>query len=429
MQAPVMATRTGVGYARRSVAGPGSVRVVIALALCAGVSVDDTGARTPSAEDVRVRPVHVLIADDASAATVRGETITLEPAAGPVVRLADEVALQAVDGELRVDSQGLRFASARVGSEGAGPLTVKVQRQGRWSPEAVYPGRLRFFHEGDGLLAIVNEVDLEPYVACVVASEAWPTFAAEALRAQAIASRSYVVYQMTRRRDAGVAGFDLSATQGSQAYRGLRDDALGKKAADAAEYTRGLVLTFEEKGEERLFCTYYNAACGGMSQSAAPLGAESDVPPLRGGVACDFCRIAPADTYRWGPVRIPIGEVQSRVWARFPELASVGELRAISAAARSPQGRIVTIRLAGATGNAEDVSAERFRLAVGGSLMKSCDCRVRVTGNEVLFDQGKGFGHGLGMCQWGAQGQALQGRQAAEILRFYYPDSRLTRVY
>jgi len=73
--------------------------------------------------------------------------------------------------------------------------------------------------------------------------------------------------------------------------------------------------------------------------------------------------------------------------------------------------------------------AERFRLAVGPTVVRSTDCRIRVSGDEVIFENGKGYGHGLGLCQWGMQGLAQSGKHAAEILRFYYPGSKLTRVY
>jgi len=52
-----------------------------------------------------------------------------------------------------------------------------------------------------------------------------------------------------------------------------------------------------------------------------------------------------------------------------------------------------------------------------------------VKDGEMIFENGKGYGHGLGLCQWGTQGQAQAGKQAAEILRFYYPDAKLTRAY
>jgi len=288
-----------------------------------------------------------------------------------------------------------------------------------------YPGRLHVIVES-GLLSVINEVPVERYVACVVANEVWPDFAVEAFRTQAIVTRTYVLYHMLRRPD---ATYDVAATQGSQVYRGIRADAVGRRAAEAAEYTRGLVCTYRDNGRDRLFCSYYSAVCGGMSQSAAKLGAEGDIAPLAGGVRCDYCRIAPGQAYRWGPVRIGSGEVLAKLIARYPEFAGLGEITAVTPVESTPTGRAVTLRITGSSGGSRELLAERFRLAVGPNTVRSTDCKIQVSEGEVIFEDGKGFGHGLGLCQWGMQGQALKGRSAAEILRYYYPGSRLARVY
>lgn len=321
----------------------------------------------------------------------------------------------------------VRFAEAALlRPQGGDSITVSVYRGGDWSPGVAYSGALRLSRGADDRLDLVNEVDVERYVACVVASEVWPTFETIALRAQAIAARTFVLYQMKRR---GRAAFDVSATQGSQVYRGLRTDRVGRRAAEAASYTRGIVLSWRSDGKLRLFCTYYSAACGGMSQSAAIFGEEGDIEPLRGGVRCDECRIAPGGTYRWGPVRMKEAEVRSRLISVYPKMASLGRIREIKVLEKTPSGRPVRLSIVGSGGESFDLLAERFRLAIGGSTIRSTDCRIRVSEDEIVFDKGRGFGHGLGLCQWGMQGLALKGKRASEILRHYYPGSSLARAY
>jgi stage II sporulation protein D len=75
------------------------------------------------------------------------------------------------------------------------------------------------------------------------------------------------------------------------------------------------------------------------------------------------------------------------------------------------------------------MTAERFRLIVDPNRILSTDFQLSVRNGIATFDHGKGFGHGLGLCQWGMQGQALAGRPAGEILRYYYPGATITRVY
>ncbi len=294
-----------------------------------------------------------------------------------------------------------------------------------WTEPHAYYGAMRVDIGDDHGIRVINVVDLEPYVACVVAAEVWPTFQSEAFRAQAIAVRTFVLYQKQRRTS---ASFDISATQGAQVYRGIRDDATGRRAEEAARHTRGIVCTWNKDGVDRLFSTYYSSACGGMSQSAAIFGKADDIPPLAGGVACDYCRIAPRGTYRWGPSRLPAHEVLRRLVTRYPKLASLNRLVRIIPIQTTRRGRLIRLKLVGSSGETHELLAERFRLAVGPDIMRSTDCKIRLEHGSVVFSRGRGFGHGLGLCQWGMQGQALEGKRADEILKYYYPGSRLQQA-
>ena len=382
--------------------------------------------------DLQIKPrlVRVLIAADVrrlrldadgpvSVRDNNGQPLNQLPALHGVV-------VEAQGSVLRIGSRTCDAAEVLLTPERAS-LRAAVEQGDAWSAGLEYPGALRVAMNKAGTLDAINLVDIEEYVAAVVANEVWPTFDQEALRAQAVVSRTFVLYQMNRRPAGEV---DLTATQSSQVYRGLRRDEVGRLAKEAAEFTRGIVLTYrDEGGVPRLFCTYYSAACGGSSQSAALLGPEGDVPPLRGGVACDYCRIAPGDAYRWGPVALETTEVLSRLRGRFAELSDVTSIRAIEAVQTTNSGRPVTWRVIGAAGEQYDFLAERLRLAIDGGVIRSTDCRIRVADGRVIFENGKGYGHGLGLCQWGMQGQALEGRRAGQILTYYFPGASLTRVY
>ena len=336
-----------------------------------------------------------------------------------IVKSQSDTAFLVADGIVRDDICHLRPVQG-------GSLRLSIRRDGQWLDEIDYPGSLRLSIRSQNAIDVINFVDVERYVACVVAKEAWPTFATEAFRAQAIVSRGYVLFQMRRRK---TADYDVRATQGSQVYAGIRNDGTGKKAADAARYTRGLVCTWHDGTADVLFSSYYSAACGGMSQSAAIFGKADDIPPLAGGVPCDYCKIAPGETYRWGPVRIERRRVFDRLVSRYPKMSSLRGLRNIEVIERSPHGRSTRIRIIGDSGETHEISAENFRFAAGANEVRSTDCDIRMTERDVIFENGRGYGHGLGLCQWGAQGQALTGKSAAEILRYYYPGAKLTRVY
>ncbi len=309
------------------------------------------------------------------------------------------------------------------------PVLLSVLRGGEWSEGTPYPGGLRISATAEGYFDVINLADVERYVECVVAGEVWPTFATEAYRAQAVIARTYVLYQMHRRQR---ADWDISATPGSQVYGGLREDEVGRLAAGATAYSRGVVCTWKDQGEDRLFSTYYSSVCGGMSQSAEIFGTDDTIAPLAGGVRCDYCKTAPKGTYRWGPVSLDLHDLRTRLLARYPKLASLGEIAKITVVESVSGGasrRAVRLRLADSSGHTHDILAERFRLAVGANVMRSTDCDIRLAAGKVIFEHGRGYGHGLGLCQWGMQGQALAGKRAGEIIRHYYPGARLTRVY
>ncbi len=381
--------------------------------------------------DRRLRDVRVLVATAASrvrlsspdAIIARDDRKTIQARFAPEERI---ILTRGSDGSIQSGNRLRVASSVSLEPERGGLLRLSFESDGEWSPQGEYPGSVRLRVTDEGLLDVINLVDAERYVACVVANEVWPTFETEAYRAQAIAARSFVLYQMSRRPDGEV---DVTATQGSQVYKGIRSDTVGRRALEAAQYTRGVVLAWKTEGRYRLFCTYYSAACGGISQSAALFGADGNVPPLRGGVKCDYCKIAPGDTYRWGPVSLSVGDVTSRLASRYPKLASLGSVRSIEAIERTSSGRPITLRITGSSGETHEILAERFRLAIDGMLIRSTDCRIRVRGGKVTFDNGKGFGHGLGLCQWGMHGQAKEGKRAGAILRYYYPGARLVRVY
>ena len=308
----------------------------------------------------------------------------------------------------------------------AGAIRLSEFKSTGWSLPREYPGEISISITEDGSLEAINLVGVERYVACVVAEETLPGFEEEALRAQAIAARTYVLDQAMRRKR---ARYDVSATEASQVYRGLRSDNAAVLAAAATKYSRGIVCTAVREGEPRLFTAYYHAVCGGVTQSADIFGDIDPQGPLRGGVRCNHCEIAPSETYRWGPVTLHRKEVLRRLVARYPKYASLRTIRNIVIVEKAAGGRARTIRIVGSAGKHEELLAERFRLAIGSRKVPSAHCDIRLNGATVIFENGRGFGHGLGMCQWGSQGQALKGKTAAEILRFYYPGATLTRAY
>jgi len=300
------------------------------------------------------------------------------------------------------------------------------EKNGRKSLPGRYSGRLTFLVRPQGRLLAINSLGVEDYLPGVLTRELYPDFHTEAYRAQAIVARTYALYQMARKAD---RDYDVEATEASQVYGGLAEGRGARRAIEAVHYTRGLVATWSSPVGERIFCTYYSSACGGRTQNVADYRPEPAIAPLRGGVRCNYCRIAKGEVYRWGPVQLDKQELTVRMANSYPELAEWGAISRVEVISHAKCGRLGRIRLVGTGGQTMELRAEDFRYAVGSRIMRSTACRLVDQGRYIELSDGCGFGHGVGLCQWGMQGQALAGRQAAQILKFYYPGMNLTRAY
>lgn len=318
------------------------------------------------------------------------------------------------------------YASVDLISQRGPDLFWSRQSQGSWGTTRRVAGKLRLTAAPGGRVMLVNYLDLDTYLAGVLVGELYPDFKQEAFNAAAIAGRTYALVEMGKKaRDA----YDVTATEASQVYVGMPDGPGAASALRAVEATRGVVCTWPSPSGKRIFPTYYSSACGGMTQAAGNFKSNSNVPPLQGGVKCDYCKIAKGEAYRWKPRRMSKAEVFNAVVRRYPEFSSLGSLSRIDPVNLTPDGRLVRLRLVGANGVTRPIQAEDFRLAVGSRTMRSTACRIVDAGSEVVFSDGRGFGHGVGLCQWGMEGQAIAGRNASQILKYYYPGTELVKAY
>ena len=288
-----------------------------------------------------------------------------------------------------------------------------------WVNGHQYRGRLRLIRQDGGTVLPVNVLPLERYIASVVDSEMPASFPTEARRAQAIVARTYVLYQRERRHP----HFDVFAGTRSQRYLGFQyRTPEGRRLAGetraglkVATDTAGLVCTLDGK----LFCTYYSAVCGGRTVAGSAVFSDAgDLPS----VPCTYCREAPL--YRW-----------TRTVPRRDFEAGLNDVLARS---RLPFDRLRSITIYDRQDGAVDVgvrdSRREHRLAGValrtrfGSIDLPSPRFALQLGDADVTAHGRGHGHGVGFCQWGSRGQALAGRSAVEIVRHYYPGSRIARL-
>lgn len=260
----------------------------------------------------------------------------------------------------------------------------------------------------------VVELPAEKYVAAVLAGESSTFRSNEALKAMAIAARTYAAY--FKSRHAG-QGFDFCATTHCQ--RAVLKD-INARFTEAAEATKGLLLWYES----RPAFSVYTRNCGGRSERASDVWPDVRAPYLK--VHDDpYCVRHGSQAWSWGATAQAIQEALAASKLRVPE-----HLAQVTVLEQTASGAARVLQLSG-RGPAERISAGSFRLAIGRALgwntIRSSRYEVRTSGNRVSFT-GIGQGHGAGLCQDGANEMGMEGFNFRDILQFYYPGTNVSRL-
>ncbi len=294
-----------------------------------------------------------------------------------------------------------------------GPVNCLTQRifVKTWGPDEiilngrVFKGDMLLIRDSNRLSA-VNYVELEDYIKGVLYHEVSHYWPEEALRAQAVVSRTFVLYQAQANTK---NDFDVTNDTYSQLYGGLTSERF--RTNRAVDETRRQVLTYKKK----LFPTYFSATCGGHTEDSSVLWNIS-LPPLKG-VVCEFCKESPH--YNWHVV-LSQDEVRDKLKAAGYKVKKV---KSIEIQSRDSSGRITGLKLIDDDRETK-IKAKDFRSIIGSTVIRSTNFTVSPAGDDLVFE-GFGWGHGVGMCQWGSYFFAKAGRTHQEILKYYYPGSAL----
>ncbi len=247
---------------------------------------------------------------------------------------------------------------------------------------------------------LVNVLPLEDYLVGVLGSEMPRSFPIEALKAQAVAARTYALQKKLEQYG---QPFHLGSSVISQVYGGLKAE--DPRTREAVEATRGLVLTFDLQPIE----AYFHSSCGGRTESGAQaLG--RDLPYLK-------------------PVSCPCAALPSSQWSMAlsnDQLKSAlgGKPAGMKVEGRTATGRVTRVHYA----PNRSLDAVTFRQRLGYTKLKSLQFQMKATSTGWMI-HGQGFGHGAGMCQWGAKVLADKGEDFRQILSHYYPGTELQVLY
>ncbi len=259
--------------------------------------------------------------------------------------------------------------------------------------------------------SIVNVVSLEEYLYSVVPREMSPSWPAEALQIQAICARTYVLRHIDLQRPYDIVPSDLA-----QVYEGVSAEApLGRAAVDA---TAGMILRYGDTYAEVAF----SSCCGGHTESASDAWGGSPIAYLSG-VVCPYCTASPQ--YRWSR-DIALADVVEALAARGED---IGELTGVRIASFDESGRAREFELDG--DRRLVVRGADFRMLLGPRLFPSLlITKLSLESRSepaMLHVEGRGDGHGVGLCQWGTRGIALVSGTLAATTNFYFPGTDIDR--
>ena len=271
----------------------------------------------------------------------------------------------------------------------------------------LYTGKI-FVVPAQYTFLLVEHANLENYLYGVLPYEMSYSWPLEALKAQAVAARTYTLKTIENTKN---KYFDLYSDVRSQMYKG------GGKQYDsvrtAVDSTKNQVLTYNGK----LFYTYYHGNCGGGTDDVSTWNTTAaSIKPLAG-ASCAYD--THSKNYSW-QTDLPF----SKVLDYAKETGLTGNLKSVKVSGKARSGRATHLTLYTTKGE-KRIACNKFRLSVG---LKSCKItRISMLKNHVRFE-GHGYGHGIGMCQDGAHGMAKSGKMYEQILKNYYPGSKLTTL-
>ncbi len=311
--------------------------------------------------------------------------------------------------EVQVGNGGLRIGGTSVNAQAV--LLEPVRGEILRINARPYRGSLIFYRTSAGKLTIVNQLDLEEYLVGALASEVGFNWPLEALKAHAVVSRTMVAHRIWIQRD---RPFDVTADVSTHLYHGVSSEREETRAAGKA--TKGQVLAY---AGEVLSATFH-ANCGGHTEDASELWeVKGDPTPLKGRPD-PYCRDLKHFRWRANISTKAFGDLLQK------EGQPIGEIQSYEILERNASGRVRSIRFVGSQGTMT-LTGRKFRELLGANRLKSLNFTLALSPRGVSFD-GFGWGHGVGLCQWGAYGMAVQGSQMDDILSFYFPGAERRKL-
>lgn len=313
-----------------------------------------------------------------------------------------------VSSEVRASTTGIQIGAQNFRET---PLSILSKGEGIKVGLRTYPHGIMIWREVGNKITVINEVSIEEYLKGVLPLEANPKWKLEALKAQAIVSRSYALFNAIENRK-GMSHMTRDVM--SQVYGGKTAENIVTNRA--IEETRGKILTYDGK----IFPAYFHSTCGGGTTHAEYLWNVEAHPAMRG-VSCNFCRAS--KHYRW-EAYFTNREIEDALKKGGIKISGV---RNFSIKKTDATGRARSFLIEGAKGK-QEVHSNDFRIWMDPAKFKSTLITDIEADGQGYRLQGRGWGHGVGLCQYGLKELAELGYTAEDILFYYFPGSSIRKL-
>jgi stage II sporulation protein D len=305
-----------------------------------------------------------------------------------------------------VSSDGILLGTIR---SNANKLFIKSYDADMLINGRMFRGNIQFIKSNDTKLSVINYIGLEDYLKGISVRETSHYRPPESLKAEVIVFRTFALYKM---QENAKKDFDLTSDVYSQVYGGKGAERY--RINKTVDETKGLVLTYRGK----VFPAFYHSTCGGHTEDAS-LFWNINIEPLRG-VPCSFCQDSPH--FRWHSV-LSQEEVKNALIKSGYQIENIKDILILS---RDKSNRIANIKIITEKKDIE-ISAKDFRNIIGPNIIRSTNFDVKIIDHDIVF-RGLGWGHGVGLCQWGAYFMAKLGYSYKQILEYYYPGAQISSI-
>lgn len=349
--------------------------------------------------------IRVALFKEVPQVTVQGYQLYVKtPEPRPIgYHIDDPAHITATDDGFAINSENFDYPFIQIGAE-----KELIDVDGK-----KVDGKIEIRKTPNGKLLVLNELPLEDYLIGLIHGEISALWHPEALKAQAVAARTYALKRQQQKASLNSSDYDLESDIADQVYAGMMDDPKDRIVQEIVAATKGEVLW-----RNGLYPAYFHSCCGGQTELASRVWGKKESSYS---VIDPFCENSPQRKWQ---LRLSQRDFLNQLKSHGLEGSRIKNI-SLERYEEGPRNVMVIVETNVAT---LFIGATDLRRILGYKELKSTWFDIDWSPREIVFT-GTGYGHGVGLCQWGAKTMAESGKTYQEILKFYYPKATLRKLY